>query len=127
MAKRVIFSKKAEIDLIRIIEFNNLRNGSDSYSKKFFIRLNKRLKELIKQPFIGTKKKISGNSSRYNVMNCWFNVILLQSLLSVTHPRISSTLTRYRPSVLSTFLNTTQILIFELTDLPTLRPSGLTL
>ena len=55
MAKRLVFSKKAEIDLERIIEFNNLRNQSDSYSKKLFRRLIKRLRALTKQPLSGLK------------------------------------------------------------------------
>ena len=55
MAKRIVFSKKAEIDLARIIDFNNSRNQSDTYSKKFFIKLTKRLKSLLKQPLSGLK------------------------------------------------------------------------
>jgi plasmid stabilization system protein ParE len=53
MAKRIIFSKKAELDLERIIEFNDYRNKSNSYSKKFFINLTKRLRLLLKQPSSG--------------------------------------------------------------------------
>ncbi len=53
MAKRIIFSKKAELDLARIIEFNDLRNRSNTYSKKFFKELIKRLRLLLKQPFSG--------------------------------------------------------------------------
>lgn len=55
MAQRIVFSKKAEIDLERIIEFNNRRNRSDTYSKKLFLRLNRRLTLLLKQPFSGIK------------------------------------------------------------------------
>jgi hypothetical protein len=55
MAQRIIFSKKAEIDLERIIEFNNRRNQSDAYSKKLFVRLTQRLSLLLKQPFSGIK------------------------------------------------------------------------
>ncbi|MFD2872431.1 type II toxin-antitoxin system RelE/ParE family toxin [Mucilaginibacter ximonensis] len=55
MAQRIVFSKKAEIDLERIIEFNNRRNQSDTYSKKLFSRLNRRLKLLLKQPFSGIR------------------------------------------------------------------------
>ena len=53
MAKRVILSKKAEIDLERIIDFNNNRNKSDTYSKKLFSLLIKRLNLLTKQPLSG--------------------------------------------------------------------------
>lgn len=55
MAQRIVFSKKAEVDLERIIEFNNRRNQSDIYSKKLFSRLNRRLALLLKQPFSGIK------------------------------------------------------------------------
>lgn len=55
MAKRIVFSKKAEIDLERIITFNNLRNKSDNYSKQFFLKLTTRLKSLLKQPATGVK------------------------------------------------------------------------
>ncbi|WP_370632949.1 hypothetical protein [Mucilaginibacter sp. UR6-11] len=40
---------------MRIIEFNNTRNQSDTYSKKFFIKLTQRLKLLMKQPLSGIK------------------------------------------------------------------------
>lgn len=55
MAERIAISKKAEIDLERIIEFNNFRNQSDTYSKKLLKRLIKRLKALMKQPLSGLK------------------------------------------------------------------------
>ena len=53
MAKRIVFSKKAYADIDRIVEFNNLRNRSNTYSKKFVKNLNKQLKLLIKNPSIG--------------------------------------------------------------------------
>jgi len=53
MAKRIVFSRKAFIDIDRIIEFNNRRNKSDTYSRKFLIKLNKRLKLLQKHPLTG--------------------------------------------------------------------------
>jgi hypothetical protein len=53
MAKRIVFSKKSFIDIDRIIEFNNRRNQSDTYSKKFLIKLHKRLKLLQKHPLNG--------------------------------------------------------------------------
>lgn len=39
MVKRVIFSKKAQIDLERIKDFNNFRNKSEAYSKKLSMAL----------------------------------------------------------------------------------------
>ncbi len=53
MAKRVVFSKKAFNDIDRIVEFNNLRNHSDTYSRKFLTNLHKRLKLLAKHPLTG--------------------------------------------------------------------------
>ena len=53
MAKRIVFSRRAFIDIDRIVEFNNLRNQSDTYSRQFFIGLHKRLKLLQKNPLIG--------------------------------------------------------------------------
>ncbi len=54
MAKRIVFSKKAYADIDRIVEFNNLRNRSDTYSKKFVKNLYKQLKLLSKHPLLGT-------------------------------------------------------------------------
>ncbi len=54
MAKRVVFSKKAYADIDRIVEFNNQRNRSDTYSKKFVRNLNKRLQLLCKHPLISS-------------------------------------------------------------------------
>ncbi len=36
MAKRIVFSKKAFIDIDRIIEFNNRKNLTNTYSRKFW-------------------------------------------------------------------------------------------
>jgi plasmid stabilization system protein ParE len=53
MAKRIVFSRKAFIDIDRIIEFNNRRNQSDTYSRKFVTGLHKRLKLLQSHPLTG--------------------------------------------------------------------------
>jgi plasmid stabilization system protein ParE len=53
MAKKIVFSKKAFIDIDRITDFNNHRNQSETYSRKFLLRLDKRLKLLQKQPQSG--------------------------------------------------------------------------
>ncbi|MFI5139970.1 MAG: type II toxin-antitoxin system RelE/ParE family toxin [Sphingobacteriales bacterium] len=53
MAKRIVFSKKAFSDIDRIIEFNNRRNQSDTYSRKFLTKLHKRLNLLQKYPLTG--------------------------------------------------------------------------
>jgi toxin YoeB len=55
MAKRVVYTDQAYADIDRIIEFNNFRNKSKTYSKKFLSGLRKRVAELPKQPLIGLK------------------------------------------------------------------------
>jgi len=53
MAQRVIYTDRAYADIDRIIEFNNLRNQSTSYSKKFLSKLRARLIKLAEQPYSG--------------------------------------------------------------------------
>ncbi len=53
MAKRIVFSRKAFADIDRIIEFNDRRNQSDTYSRKFVIKLNERVKLLRDHPLTG--------------------------------------------------------------------------
>lgn len=53
MAKRIVFSRKAYADIDRIVEFNNVRNQSDTYSRKFVKRLHKQLHILGLHPLIG--------------------------------------------------------------------------
>jgi len=53
MAKKIVFSKKAFNDIDRIVDFNNHRNQSDSYSKSFLIKFHKRLKILQLHPLSG--------------------------------------------------------------------------
>ena len=53
MAKRIVFSKRAYADIDRIVEFNDLRNRSDRYSKKFIKNLQIHLKLLSRNPLIG--------------------------------------------------------------------------
>jgi plasmid stabilization system protein ParE len=55
MAKRVVYTDKAYVDIDRIIEFNNHRNKSKTYSRKFLTGLKRRLLELSKQPYSGRK------------------------------------------------------------------------
>lgn len=55
MVKRIVFSRKAYADIDRIVEFNNLRNQSATYSKKFIKNFNKQLILLSKFPLIGIR------------------------------------------------------------------------
>ncbi|RYU87879.1 type II toxin-antitoxin system RelE/ParE family toxin [Mucilaginibacter terrigena] len=53
MAKRLVISKKAYTDIDKIVEFNNYRNKSKTYSEKFIKNLQKQLTLLVKHPLIG--------------------------------------------------------------------------
>lgn len=53
MAERIVYTAKAFSDIDKIVEFNNRRNQSDTYSKKFVSGLDKRLKKLLKSPLTG--------------------------------------------------------------------------
>ena len=53
MAERVIYTDRAYADIDRIIEFNDLRNKSNTYSLKFLLNLRTRLLKLSKHPFSG--------------------------------------------------------------------------
>jgi plasmid stabilization system protein ParE len=55
VAKRIVYSDKAFADIDRIIEFNNFRNKSTTYSRKFVAGLKKRLSKLLKHPLSGMK------------------------------------------------------------------------
>ncbi len=59
MAKRkVVWSHRARIRLLMIIEFYSERNKSKTYSKKLYTKFNKELSLLHKQPEIGIKTEI---------------------------------------------------------------------
>jgi plasmid stabilization system protein ParE len=59
MAKRkVIWSHRARIKLLMILEFYTERNKSKTYSKKLYSKFNKELSLLLKQPEIGIKTEI---------------------------------------------------------------------
>jgi plasmid stabilization system protein ParE len=56
MAKRKIdWSIEAKLDLYDILEFYTKRNGTPTYSKKLFTKINHRIKLLYRNPLIGTK------------------------------------------------------------------------
>ena len=56
---KIIWSHRAEIKLLKILEFYAERNKSKSYSAKLYHRLNKELKLLLKQPDIGHNTEIN--------------------------------------------------------------------
>ena len=55
MAWRIVWSKKAEIIFIKILEYYNHRNGSKIYSRKLNLEIKKRLEVLSNHPWIGTE------------------------------------------------------------------------
>jgi plasmid stabilization system protein ParE len=55
MVKRLIISRNAYLHIDRIVEFNNVRNHSDNYSRKFVKALFKQLQLLKKFPVMGIK------------------------------------------------------------------------
>lgn len=58
MAERLTFSRKAFLDLDRIVEFNDGRNYSTTYSKKIIRGLFKRLNKLVYFPDVGQNTDI---------------------------------------------------------------------
>ncbi len=52
---KIEWSIEARQDLISILEFYIQRNGNATYSKKLNSRINKSIKLLSKNPFIGTQ------------------------------------------------------------------------
>ena len=59
MAKRkIVWSHRARIKLLMILEFLTERNKSKTYSKKLYTRFNKELSLLLTQPEIGIKTEL---------------------------------------------------------------------
>ncbi len=59
MAKRkVVWSHRARIKLLLILEFYTELNKSKTYSKKLYSKFNKELSLLLKQPEIGIKTEL---------------------------------------------------------------------
>jgi len=56
--RKIIWSNKARIKFIKILEFYAEKNNSKAYSGKLYQRINKELNILIKQPDIGIKTEI---------------------------------------------------------------------
>ena len=59
MAKRkIVWSHRARIKLLMILEFYTERNKSKAYSKKLYTRFNRELSLLLTQPEIGIKTEL---------------------------------------------------------------------
>lgn len=55
MAKGLIISRSAYLNIDKIVEFNNNRNKSETYSKKLIRELYLKFDQLIQNPLIGIK------------------------------------------------------------------------
>ena len=59
MAKiKINWSKEAELDLTKILEFYLERNGNSKYSKSLYSKIRKGVNTISKNPFIGIKTDI---------------------------------------------------------------------
>jgi plasmid stabilization system protein ParE len=59
MAKRkIVWSPNAEIDLLKILEYFCIRNGSKSYSVKLNSKIRKAVRLLSTHPFLGIQSDV---------------------------------------------------------------------
>ncbi len=79
MAKTVVVSRNAYLDINRIVEFNNLRNQSDRYSKKFVDLLFKELHKLKKFPLMGME-----TSRKNNLLLVWDRYYIYYDITETT-------------------------------------------
>ena len=56
--RKIVWSQRARIKLLMILEFYTERNKSKTYSKKLYTKFNKELSLLLKQPEIGIKTEL---------------------------------------------------------------------
>jgi toxin YoeB len=55
---KVEWSAEAKLDLLDILEFYINRNGNSIYSRKLFSRINKSIRLLCKNPFLGKQTEV---------------------------------------------------------------------
>ncbi|MBE9668749.1 type II toxin-antitoxin system RelE/ParE family toxin [Mucilaginibacter boryungensis] len=88
MAKRLIVSRKAYLNIDYIIEFNNTRNQSNTYSIKFVKQIFKEFNVLTKHPFLG---KPTRNNSYVLIWRDYCIYYLIENdriiILSVNHQK----------------------------------------
>ena len=59
MAKRkIVWSSKAEVDLLKILDYFYIRNGSKTYSLKLNSRIRKAVRLLNNHPFLGLQSDV---------------------------------------------------------------------
>ena len=51
--RKIIWLPDANLDLLSILEYFQKRNGSKTYSRKFYLKIRKSVRLLIKHPFLG--------------------------------------------------------------------------
>ena len=78
MVKRLVISREAYLHIDRIIEFNDLRNQSSTYSRKFVKALFKEFEKIKKLPFMGI------NTSRENIFLLVWNDYYIYYMLTET-------------------------------------------
>jgi len=88
MAKKLIVSRQAYINIDEIVEFNNFRNKSDVYSTKFVKKLFKEFQSLSKQPFMG---KLTSKNTYVLIWDSYCIYYLIDdvkvTILSVNHQK----------------------------------------
>ncbi|HPT13802.1 MAG TPA: type II toxin-antitoxin system RelE/ParE family toxin [Bacteroidales bacterium] len=52
---KIAWSIEAKQDLVDILQFYNDRNGNPAYSKKLFVKINRNIRLLAKNPFLGIR------------------------------------------------------------------------
>ena len=56
--RKIVWSSRAKSDLLLILEFFYIRNGSKTYSKKLNFKIRKAIRLLSKHPFLGIQSDV---------------------------------------------------------------------
>jgi len=56
--RKIVWSSRAKADILKVLEFFYIRNGSKTYSKKLNSKIRKTVKLLSKHPFLGIQSDI---------------------------------------------------------------------
>jgi plasmid stabilization system protein ParE len=78
VAKRLVVSRNAYLDIDRIVEFNDKRNKSDKYSRKFLKSLFEEFDKLKKLPLMGMS-----TSKENNRLLIWDNYYIYYEITDV--------------------------------------------
>lgn len=58
VTRKLIWTHRARARLYQVLEFYSDRNKSKTYSAKLYKRIDKKIKLILKQPYIGIKSEI---------------------------------------------------------------------